>query len=1794
MDKERILTRLNQLTGNLRPADRTTTNDLHDLQKTLVEHLARDESFAVLGERRHHEGVRHFEATREAAPDQFAHVEPLIESSLGIEDHTVSPLVFKRETEFQNNLVGNSVPVWASGMAASRSFGPFIDENGIHVWFDFFQPVRLVSVFLKGNSTPVLLIPLWGTVSPRKTYKIQGGSVWIASNLIANNSSLQGYYTGLKISSGSLELSQKIEVDEGSIIITPGTNSTLDLNLEQNVVSGSSPDAGLDADAADANLPKTCSLKFTASSGHLNAADASCTVFGSEVEFRFLNSNPIWIPAIAQILIPYSVRSTTESPDTFELQTSNSSLCAFAGHAKIGATSGWLLPAAKVDPQQLGHAAGTGALCIGLVKGLSSNWKGLKGSQTRLIKPAIIVEPGMVSVADFFAENTQGKLRWTLWKNAANEHHSDLTLSFGKAFPFIFVSSATGSELLLFFCKHKASFDRPVDGNGSPFVIESSIALASILQTGAHFRASLFDNDLLFDGNPQPKAFKKCSIVLRNALFDVTRPYSLFLTGKLTSDTDVEAGAVALLFGIYTYLPTLPDPYVASYTTMLREFGMSDFGRLGMALAGFVKWPNPGESGVAEEGAIENPAYVYFKFAPLDQNLLFGQAAAMTLVETEPAPPVRNFQTGVRTFNRNVISDVAIERATLPTLAAKERINERVSTSGDDPTLRDRINRTVNSDEIRSTIERLNADPSWRHVKDKSERLNRILSMAVEDVERAVSMTNAPEHALAFSTSQPQEMVAAPQRGSRLSFSPDAFMLLDVSSKADQMGVSLGTAIQVSRDERGETKLRTINATMSNFPAGHAEMPLQILNMDVVGIARYLRAITLPQISWEPISNIPLEVEGAVAPDDNITVTPGLMVYENDGIPTRIASESPYPVPITPISVTNHFVKEFNDETNPRQLHSIFTLPFAMIAQADFERTADGDPDDSARISFNRPYFETLRGGLQIKSLAPKAASSDKSPAFIGWTVQLDENTTPVLFGVPLTGLLKWVLFGIPIKGSTLGKTVKKIFNEEFALGGSNPKVPVERMEFSGYGASIFSNWLDGGAAIAQVSQTLFDVLVGRTAHEIVQVRSILYPWGVHVVRTITLMRSPNGYVFRSDSGWKAESDGFFNFTYKINFETFPKKTVVDPYEVHDDVVKGVSNVREIKDYAAGSPFTSSFKLNDPDLPPEVQGLTLAQWKDLYQGKPIVDKNFTLDVEMQAVVFDADVHLDNVTSGGTKDDVYNDFKVQSRKMLGYVQLAPAAVLVPSRVFAELLDFQNGSLGGPVDCLINIAKSDQKMRLARVDVNPAKDGSKNIFVSAARGSLVLPPDGSWSVVKQQTDTKDVKVIEEGQSVPLIKRNGGTNYRIADPKDVVQPTSNINFGVVQSTGTQKLLFDLPQFSPNVKKLKSSQTYFADAYKLLNSKGVFPNVANALALTNAEKEVEILGEGLMKMADRDINVSSLMPANFSYAFVNEPGILKIYAEYSSTGGAPGNLKLGINSLGAAADKWKAALSNIKVVVDLGPFDRLMWVDGNFNASSGLNPKYDKPNLQFGPVLDTVKDILRILAALSGDDFDDGMSVGMSNSADSWEYKFNCSQEIPVIKFPSPELLAANPNPPLKLEAGLKVGFYFNEVIAIPTDLKQLVPACGAYVDFYGRIEVMCFTLAAASVYAVGQVNLGIAADSKAGISLRMKFGFGVEIVVGLPVVGNVSVLYMVEIEVGIDSASVTIGAFMLFRGHAEICGGLVGVTIQIEAGGSIKRTGDETDCIAQVTFSIDIQILWVIDIDFSDTWQESRQIS
>jgi hypothetical protein len=1757
------LSRLQQLTGRLTPSPTAPADDLARFERTLAQHLRDNADLTIKGNRLPHEGADVLDEATEAFVQRIRNLESELARQPARAASAASPVIFRRETAFRSNLLGNSVPEWGTGMAPSASYGPFLDEHGLHVWFDLFEPIRLISVYFAGSPAPVLRVPIGGTITGRQSYRIEAGSAWIASNLIARVLELQGCYTGLKIRGGSIDLSQAATVSGDNIFIPVGATCSLHLDLDQGAAPPTPQDAGLDAAEAVVQLPKALDLKFQLLATTVAAAKASFTVFGCQVDFTQSGQTPIWLPLISQILIPYKAITHTNVPDHFEVVSSKSKLCAPEGRAPIDPTlTGWLLPAAKIDPMTVGAAAGIGSLCVTMHKGLSATWRDLTRSKTTLLHPGVIVEPGLVTLLDFTASNVNGRQRWTLWRNANTRHRSEVTLTFGKVFSFVFVSSANNSEGVFCFCGLKAEIDRPVDANGKPFRVQSVVAFAATLQIGKTFHAVALDTDLLDAQFGSPNAFERSSVALRNAFFTVSPPRSLVLFGVLEASR-ITSGLLALTHDIYRYLPTLPDPYVSSYTGFTRDRGVSTFAGTQQALTGFVKWPDASPLAHNAPDPEDPRAFVYYKLTPVN---------AYQIRQTgEPA--TRTFRSGLSTFNQDLPARAVTQAALLYSNAtiATGLTHDADATKAAD--VSGRVTQAVRSGVLRDAVAELARNPTFGHISNPTEHVNQVLTAAL----RSPDIIAAPAAANLMATSSRTEGLFSSAFGRR-GLGQDLLMLLDVSSRADQMGVTLGPSIAVDRDERGDAKLRSTGAALFGVTSSTTGLPLQIMNMDVVTTARNVRAATLPQISWEPVWNVPLPIEGGPDPGDTITVTPGVVVYDNDGIATRIGSESPYPVPIAPLPVTSHLIKEFNDRQIPRQVHSVFNLPFGMIAQADFNRLIANPPESNAHLDLNMPHFDQLRGGLQIKALPPASIKPDKfSASFKGWTFQLDN--------------LRWSILGLRLYGSTLGKTVRDVFNQKFRPGGDDPMVPLERMELSGYGASIFSNYLDSTATIADVSQVQFDVIVGRTGREVVQIRSILYPFGVHVVRTITLMRSNNGYVFRSDSGWKAESDGFYNFDYTLDLKALGEKNIVNPYEFHKQPVKGVSNVREIRDFPDGGAFTSSFTLNDPDLPPVLKSMTLAEWQQVFANATSL--NHKLDVHLQAVVFDADVHLDNVISGGI--GAGPDVVVQSRKMLGYVQLKPSSILIPDRVFADLLRFQNGSLGGPLDCTVDIAKSKQRMRLTRVDVNPATNAAgKSVFVSAARGSLILPQDGSWSVVQQRTDTGDVKPVPPHDTVPLIKPNTSATYLIAHPADVHQPVSNTHYGVVQSTGTQKVLFDVPQFTPGDAKLKSAQTYFADAYKLLNSKGPFPNIANALALTSAERQIDILGEGLMKMAERTLDLNALLPPTYTYSFIDEPGVLRIYAQYKSTNNTSGQLALGIDSAAALDKKWKAALSNIRVVVDLGPFPELMWVDGNFNASSGVSSKYDKPHLQFGPILDPVVEILQILATLSGDDFDRGMDVGMSNSADNWEYKFNCSKEIPVIKFPSPTQLTINPNPPLKLEAGLKVGFYFNEMLSIPTDLKQLVPACGAYVEFYGRLQVQCFTLAVASVYAVGQVTLGIAADSKAGITLHMKFGFGAEIVVGLPVVANVSVLYMVELEVTIAEKGIHVAGLLLFRGSAEILGGLIAICIQIEAGGGVDRVGDETTLTAQVTFSIDICLLWVIDIDVTEHWEEQRQIA
>lgn len=1702
-----------------------------------------------------------FEAAGLVAPENIATEIGQIVDRLASTEAEAGYRVAVREVPLRSTQLHGSNPAWASGAALEGSFGPFLSVDGRRFWFDFFRIEKLVALYVQGIAEPALLfklrtrfrfigidLPLAADAAPG--YHLNAGSIWINSRLLATNAP-PGFFTGLTIRSGNIELSAAPQIVDGRLTISPITTVRVEFQLAQQTVNDADPssDYGKDARAADVRLPREFAFHFGGGTHALDVVgDASWRVYGHQANFAWQNQQATTHDAVLnRVLIPL-----TASTPSFAVSDNQSPFHTFSGETKLTA-SFWALPAAPIDIANPTPAEGIGAIAIRCEAGLASTWTALNGGPLNLRQPYIMVAPGRIAITDLSAGNALCVQKFALWMDKLNRFGTTANVQFLATAPFFFNTLANGTELISTLANADVRADRPVTAKGEPLEIRSKKSLLVLAATSSFRLVYLFDDNMLVDNTDltkkPPQIPKSLSLVLNNALFKTTAVNGCLLFGTLAEDfIKVERGALFLSLGMHAYLPTLPDPYAANINLLKFQFrGASDRAlyvsnqpAVWLLLIARVTWEPAAEK--------KDKVDVSFLFAPLPDQQPWPQT---------PPPDDINFLAG---------------------MDEKGGVDAQSQSHG------------------AALFSRVPIDPGviW------------------------------------------DEATVSLQR--------DQFALLDVSTNADLLGVSFGTF---------GTERMAMLTTMLPASGG---FPLQVEGMDVVTRGFNARAFTVPQISWEPVANLtPPDIAGDPPAGGNY--------YPDDGGPTRIMNNSAEQVALAPIPLSDFLIDRFEKQENFAAF-SLGTLPFGMRALALLRKkySYSGAQRRGTNVAFNRKTWASgVFGGRQLRIDGGEALREGETDMFMGSSVQVNN-------------ILDW--FGNPTGTSTLGASVTEIFNNEFLLQPfqlvRQRGVPVSRMDLSGYGASIFSDWLNPHAAIAETSQAKFDVYVGRCATEIIQVRSIMYPWAIKVVRTITLFRANTAYAYRYDSGWRAESEGCFDFTYYVyefdGTKLVPKRRQAK-YSIHPGVCNCLFNVGEIHETDDILPFTGTVEIAKGEE--YVDG----------DGKAVTNPGpnpIPFDCHLQPVFFNADIEIENPVSGFvTKTIAGKERKlIPSKKILGFVQLAPRGMPLTAAKFNELLARQV-TIGGPIDCVIDIGLSGQQMRLSRFDVSNSfqADGVKPAVAAAARGSVLLPKDGSWTLVKHEAASGQVSPVPQDLAAPLIragelvtkplpiglKPGSELAYltflnpppekqllRIANPTELLRNPApdTINYGFLQSTDTQKALFLTPAFEQGVQTLMSrTPPLFADAFRIVNSKAIFPNIGDAVS--NFGDVISLLKNGNEfdqgTLTDAGTKALKLMQINDLVAGGKQEGYkllkkaaafdlpgteweliklgdaLRIYLEYKAQKqGAPlatdGKLDFDVNSFaGDVAQQWKSRMSNVAVVIDLGPIKRLMTIKGNWDSKKGAeaqyggdpgDPTFPSPQIEFAEQLQPVIEILQILQDLQGANYKDGFSKGlklaMSNKAGSWEYKFEASKEIPVLKFPMPPF-DNDPNAPLKLEAGLKLGAYFNAALAISSDPKDLLPSAGASLGFYGRLSVMCVSLSAATVYAVGQANLDIAADSKVGPTLHMKFGFGAQIVVGLPVVGNVSVLYMVGVEIYTDSTQLNVSAFLTWQGHAELIGGLVSITITIEAKGTIKRLNDKslpgggrTDLEAQITFAIDISICFVIDIDFSTSWSEQRQIA
>ncbi|MGX7835654.1 hypothetical protein ACWKSR_10940, partial [Campylobacter fetus subsp. venerealis] len=79
------------------------------------------------------------------------------------------------------------------------------------------------------------------------------------------------------------------------------------------------------------------------------------------------------------------------------------------------------------------------------------------------------------------------------------------------------------------------------------------------------------------------------------------------------------------------------------------------------------------------------------------------------------------------------------------------------------------------------------------------------------------------------------------------------------------------------------------------------------------------------------------------------------------------------------------------------------------------------------------------------------------------------------------------------------------------------------------------------------------------------------------------------------------------------------------------------------------------------------------------------------EVRCTAVYFDADVAVENLVQG------HKTGKTPAKKILGYVQLSPPGIPLTPTQLRLLLDTQGGSMGGDINCVMDVGQSGQLMQ-----------------------------------------------------------------------------------------------------------------------------------------------------------------------------------------------------------------------------------------------------------------------------------------------------------------------------------------------------------------------------------------------------------------------------------------------------------------------------------------------------------------
>ena len=724
-----------------------------------------------------------------------------------------------------------------------------------------------------------------------------------------------------------------------------------------------------------------------------------------------------------------------------------------------------------------------------------------------------------------------------------------------------------------------------------------------------------------------------------------------------------------------------------------------------------------------------------------------------------------------------------------------------------------------------------------------------------------------------------------------------------------------------------------------------------------------MRGFTVPQVSWEPLFNATPPAIGGDPPF-------GFNLYPDDGGPTRLLNDSVELVPIAPLPVIEFLVRDFESRKDGFT-GALFTLPFGLRAFAEFSRTNQFTPAlPGAKLALNRPEYEGARWRADysfastLPSIRPRVQSSREAPC---------SSTT---CSAPTAS---------PTGAGTLGQSVGVVFNNEFfydGTPGNKPRgVPLTRIDFSGYGASVFSHWQNPNAAIAATSQAHFDVFVGRTAGEVIQIRSLLYPVG--------RPRRPDDHDLpgqqRQCLPVRHGLAGGVRRGLRLPLQRVrppPLRLAPqnNPYVFHPGIVGGVFNVRNIRETDAIPDFTATWNKLIGEHYIDVNGVLRTVDRAHAVRRPIAGGR------PPAPLLRCRRGIQGVTSGATGG------RVPSKGMLG---LRPALARAASRsrrsCSSKLLASSSAHSAGRWTAWSTSAEAASSMRIEPRgrELLAGRRGPADLRGRRPRHRRASQ-DGSWSVVQHDQGTGEVSPLDAQATVPLIRRGRldsqyGNDRRRRRMTCSAWPTRSISCGrpVAANAQLRTLAVDRdPEGAVPPARLQAgrrrgprgtrptSPTPTASSTRRASSRTCRTRSRWPSARSRRRSSPKATACSTRPTRTR---CSSSCCREGPLYLINET-FLKLYVEYAKKDKngnttADGHVRYGFDA--SAADlgkKWLSKVNDIGMVVDLGPLSRLMMIKGKFDAEKGSAPGFIEPEIEFSDALQPVIDILQILLMLQG----------------------------------------------------------------------------------------------------------------------------------------------------------------------------------------------------------------------------------